>query len=112
MSVCGPSQPGRPGSWHYEGVAHTVLLAEDDRAIRNALERPEAMDTGSIIITGLDSEIIAAAVAQVVGDFEEGRSAPVPTDYTIANTSQRVVRLILGTARLSHRWHGLDIADA
>ena len=88
------------------------LLSFPAVTIRNALERPEAMDTGSIIITGLDSEIIAAAVAQVVGDFEEGRSAPVPTDYTIANTSQRVVRLILGTARLSHRWHGLDIADA
>ena len=88
------------------------LLSFPAVTIRNALERPEAMDTGSIIITGLDSEIIAAAVAQAVGDFEEGRSAPVPTDYTIANTSQRVVRLILGTARLSHRWHGLDIADA
>ena len=88
------------------------LLSFPAVTIRNALERPEAMDTGSIIITGLDSEIIAAAVAQAVGDFEEGRSAPVPADYTIANTSQRVVRLILGTARLSHRWHGLDIADA
>ena len=88
------------------------LLSFPAVTIRNALERPEAMDTGSIIITGLDSEIIAAAVAQAVGDFEEGRCAPVPTDYTIANTSQRVVRLILGTARLSHRWHGLDIADA
>ena len=88
------------------------LLSFPAVTIRNALERPEAMDTGSIIISGLDSEIIAAAVAQAVGDFEEGRSAPVPADYTIANTSQRVVRLILGTARLSHRWHGLDIADA
>ena len=88
------------------------LLSFPAVTIRNALERPEAMDTGSIIITGLDSEIIAAAVAQAVGYFEEGRCAPVPTDYTIATTSQRVVRLILGTARLSHRWHGLDIADA
>ncbi len=26
--------------------------------------------------------------------------------------SQRVVRLILGTAKLNARWHGLDAADA
>ncbi len=79
--------------------------------IRNAIERPEALDTGSIIVTGLDREIIVAGVRQAVSDHAAGRIPPVPQDYTILNTSQRVTRLILGTARLSGRWHGLDRND-
>lgn len=78
--------------------------------IRNALERPEAMDTGSIILTGLDADIIVDAVDLAIRDFRTGQFPPIPQDYQILNTSQRVVRLILGTAKLSPRWHGLDIA--
>lgn len=79
--------------------------------IRNALERPEAMDTGSIILTGLDADTIVASVDLAVRDFRSGNFPPIPKDYQILNTSQRVVRLILGTARLSARWHGLDARD-
>mgnify|MGYP001213384610 CR=1 FL=1 len=76
--------------------------------IRNALERPEAMDTGAIIITGLDRDTIVNGVELAIADFQSGNVPPVPADYQIANTSQRVVRLILGTAKLSARWHGLE----
>ena len=76
--------------------------------IRNALERPEAMDTGSIILTGLDDEVIINAVRLVIDDAAKGRFPPVPADYQINNTSQRVVRLILGTAKLNAKWWGLD----
>lgn len=76
--------------------------------IRNALERPEAMDTGAIIITGLKSDVISLGVKQAVEDYRAGKSVVVPADYQIENTSQRVVRLIIGTAGLNARWHGLD----
>lgn len=76
--------------------------------IRNALERPEAMDTGAIIITGLETRNIAIGVNQAIADFENGNIPDVPEDYKIENTSQRVVRLILGTSGLNARWHGLD----
>jgi len=79
--------------------------------IRNALERPEALDTGAIIITGLRSDIISLGVKQAVKDFHDGRTIEVPKDYQITNTSQRVVRLILGTSGLNARWHGLDLTS-
>lgn len=79
--------------------------------IRNALERPESLDTGSIIITGLDRQIISLAVDAAISDFRCGKIPPKPEHYAIANTSQRVVRLILGTAKLSARWYGLDSRD-
>jgi UDP-N-acetylglucosamine 2-epimerase (non-hydrolysing) len=89
----------------------SAILGFPAVTIRNALERPEAMDTGSIIITGLDSAMIAAGVRLAIQDREVHRVPPVPIDYQIDNTSQRVVRLILGTAKLSARWHGLDRHD-
>lgn len=71
---------------------------------RNAMERPEAMDSGNIILTGLKPETIVNAVEFVIKNKNSG---PIPYEYTINNTSQRVVKLILGTAKLSHLWDGI-----
>jgi UDP-N-acetylglucosamine 2-epimerase (non-hydrolysing) len=76
--------------------------------IRNALERPEAMDTGSITITGTDPNRIVDCVQAVTDQFVAGIVAPVPVDYQVTNTSQRVLQLILGTAKLAHRWQGIE----
>lgn len=75
--------------------------------IREALERPEAMDTGSIIMTGFDEDVITSAIEIARSDFEAPALRDIPADYRILNTSQRVVKLIVGTARLSNAWHGL-----
>jgi len=40
-----------------------------------------------------------------------GLPHPVPDDYCIRNTSERVVNLILGTARLSNLWDGIRRND-
>ena len=76
--------------------------------IRNALERPEAMDTGSITMTGTDPDRISDCVQAVTDQFFAGNVAPIPVDYQVTNTSQRVVQLILGTAGLAHRWQGIE----
>ena len=76
--------------------------------IRNALERPEALDTGSIIISGTNAERIVDCVQLAADEFQAGRMSPCPADYEVTNCSQRVVRLILGTAKLAHRWQGIE----
>ena len=82
---------------------------------RDAIERPEAMDTGNIVVTGLDPQTIDEAIALVTSIHAERRSAgiapPCPDDYAITNTSERVVKLILGTARLSNGWDGIRRHD-
>ena len=75
--------------------------------IRNALERPEALDCGCITMTGTDPDRIIDCVAAVTRQFADGAPIECPADYQIENTSQRVVRLILGTAKLAHRWQGI-----
>ena len=77
--------------------------------LRNAIERPEALDTGSIVLTGTNrADRILDCVQLVVDEFEAGMFPPCPVDYQVTNCSQRVTRLILGTAALAHRWLGID----
>jgi len=78
---------------------------------RNAIERPEAMDTGSIVVTGLDAGVICDAVRLQMSDDIRSRPVTVPADYQVENTSERVVKLILGLAKLSPLWDNIKHND-
>ena len=79
--------------------------------VRCSLERPEAMDTGTIVLTGLDSAVIVKAVeVQMAADIR-AQGMCVPDDYRITNTSHRVLKLILGAATLSNTWYGIQYND-
>jgi UDP-N-acetylglucosamine 2-epimerase (non-hydrolysing) len=83
----------------------SAILSFPAITIRNATERPESLDAGSIMITGLDADVILAAVRlQIAGSTTR---PSVPADYEIENVSLRVVKLIMGTARLSHQWDNI-----
>jgi UDP-N-acetylglucosamine 2-epimerase (non-hydrolysing) len=78
--------------------------------MRNSIERPEALDSGHIVLTGIDADTILRAVALVTADREFHAHQPVAAEYEIRNTSHRVVKLILGTAKLGHLWDGIVAA--
>ena len=82
---------------------------------RDAIERPEGLDTGCLMMTGLDRNTILSGVEAVTRMFEQRQHGnlpyPVPPDYEVTNTSERVVSLILGTARLSNTWDGIRKND-
>lgn len=82
---------------------------------RDAIERPEGLDVGCIMVTGLNADTIREGVAAVTRLHGErvaaGRPHPLPADYAIDNTSERVLSLILGTARLSNGWDGIRMND-
>ena len=73
--------------------------------LRDSIERPEALDTGSIIMTGLDPGNIVEAVDLVVRERKAER--PAPRDYLIDDCSERTVRFILSTYRRHAAWSGL-----
>ena len=76
-------------------------------SLRQSMERPEAQDTGSIILTGFDPEIVLDSVKLSIGEHQKGLTRQLPADYNIDNTSMRVLKLIMGNTRLSNRWHGI-----
>lgn len=73
--------------------------------LRDSIERPEALDAGTIIMTGLDAE----SVIRAIGVSMTGAStvASLPVGYEVTNTSDRVVRFIASTARQHHAWSGI-----
>lgn len=79
--------------------------------IRTSIERPEAMDTGTIVVTGIDSKNVIPAMHSVIAQYESGEIPEVPMDYRIENTSQRVVNLIIGLSRLHAEWSGVRSTD-
>jgi len=82
----------------------SAMLGFPAVTVRNSMERPEALDSGSIMIAGLASETILAAVYTQITCTQE---AVPPPEYGIANTADRVVKLIVGTAGLAGRWNNL-----
>ena len=76
---------------------------------RFSIERPEAMDTGAIIACGYSAGNVIRAVQLVIEQHKSNNSerSIVPEDYCISNTSQRVINLIIGTAKLSNEWDGI-----
>lgn len=83
---------------------------------RDAIERPEGIDVGCLIMTGLDRDTMLGGIETITQTFTEREAAglpnPVPVDYCVPNTSERVVNLILGTARLSNQWDGIRVNNA
>lgn len=83
---------------------------------RDAVERPEGVDVGCIIMTGIATDTILSGVEAVVAQHADRVAAhlsavPAPADYCITNTSERVLNLILGTAKLSNQWDGIRYND-
>lgn len=82
---------------------------------RDAIERPEALDTGNIIVTGITADAMLEGIDAAIAMRDERIAAALPltapADYCITNTSERVVKLILGTARLSNGWDGVRMHD-
>jgi UDP-N-acetylglucosamine 2-epimerase (non-hydrolysing) len=85
----------------------SAILGFPAVTIRTAMERPEAMDSGHIVLTGLEPDTILRAIRFVTASRDLDRQQPIADEYEIRNTSTRVVKLILGTARLSHAWDGI-----
>lgn len=62
--------------------------------IRNAHERPEGMDAGILIMTGLTKERVLDAVNVILSQKQEGRLNREVTDYSNSKVSQQVLRIV------------------
>lgn len=76
--------------------------------IRQAHERPEGMDEGTLIMTGLNSKRILDSIDVVTSQYAEGKDAihSIP-DYAADNVSKKVARIILSYTDYVNRtiWH-------
>ena len=87
----------------------SAVLSFPAVTIREAIERPEALDAGSIILTGLGVDTVLDAVGLVMAEGRERLEKEIPAEYRIPDTSWRVLKLILGIAKLSNPWAGIKL---
>jgi UDP-N-acetyl-L-fucosamine synthase len=73
--------------------------------LRDSIERPEALDAGSIILTGLSPRNVLMAVGARMSDPVQSPS--VPAEYQITDTSLRVRNIMLSVAPRLGFWHSL-----
>ena len=87
----------------------SAVLSFPAVTIREAIERPEALDAGSIILTGLDVDTVLDAVGLVMAEGQERLETEIPAEYRVPDTSWRGLKLILGTTKLSNLWAGIKL---
>lgn len=64
--------------------------------VREAHERPEAMDEASVIMSGVSSERIVQAVELALKQSRgKTREFRIPADYEVSNVSKKVSRIVL-----------------
>ncbi len=85
----------------------SAILSFPAISIRQSMERPEAQDAGTIILTGFEPDIILNSIKLVIEEHKNGCYQEIPADYRIKNTSWRVLKLIMGNTRLSNKWYGI-----
>lgn len=83
----------------------SAILSFPAITLRNAMERPEALDAGTIILTGFDIDTVLDSIKLVIYEHSNSSYEKIPFEYQIDNTSWRVLKLILGTEKLSNKWN-------
>jgi UDP-N-acetylglucosamine 2-epimerase (non-hydrolysing) len=73
-------------------------------SIRDSIERPEALETGAMVLTGLNVANLIRSVELVRSEI---KTAAMPEGYGIADFSNRVIKFVFSTAKLHGQWLGL-----
>jgi UDP-N-acetylglucosamine 2-epimerase len=71
--------------------------------IRNAHERPEGMDSGTLIMAGLKKERILDALAVIISQRDENNLPTSISDYEAIAPSRQIVRVVLSYADYINR---------
>lgn len=84
------------------GTIHeeAAILGIPALVIRESTERPEVFDTGNVILTGINKDVILQSIEVVRKQYEDKISFTTPEAYQDINVSDRVVKLIIGMSKL------------
>ena len=76
--------------------------------MRDFIERPEALDAGAIITTGLQADAVIDSVRIELDAFGRRIRGTIPAEYGIGNTSERVLAFIRSVTHTHRRRLGLN----
>ena len=75
--------------------------------IRQAHERPEGMDEGTLIMSGLKKDRVVESIRIVTQQYRKERAMNIVKDYDVDNVSKKVLRIIVSYIEYINRtvWH-------
>ena len=73
-------------------------------SLRDSIERPEALESGSMILTGVDPATLLQAIKI---ELTLRRTTVIPEGYESLEFSSRVLKFLMSTARKHKNWKGL-----
>jgi UDP-N-acetylglucosamine 2-epimerase len=77
-------------------------------SIRNSIERPEAIESGGVILSGIEHKSILNSIESILdSDFQP----TAPPEYLIRDCSQRVIRIIQSTLPNYNFWSGKRLTN-
>ena len=92
----------------------STILGFPAITIRDSIERPEALDFGGMVMTGLREDNVLAGIRESLESAAERDSREAqsfPQGYEVADCSARVVKFMLSTITRHHDWAGIRSLD-
>jgi UDP-N-acetyl-L-fucosamine synthase len=68
--------------------------------IRYSTERPETLDAGNVILSGMNTEDVIRSIEVVLDQRSRNVSFAIPQDYSDRNVSEKVVRIMIGQSKM------------
>jgi UDP-N-acetylglucosamine 2-epimerase len=87
----------------------SAMLGFPAVTLRDSIERPEALDSGSIITSGVSPGNVIESVKHALETHTTNKS--IPQEYAYSDTSTRVVRYIQSVAPFHADWSGFYARD-
>ena len=86
----------------------SAMLGFPAVTLRDSMERPEALEAGTIVMSGIEPDRVIEAINLV----ESGGLASItPSEYRIPDTSTRVVNFLISTVHQYNFWNGIRKLD-
>jgi UDP-N-acetylglucosamine 2-epimerase (non-hydrolysing) len=92
----------------------STILGFPAITIRDSIERPETLDFGGMVMTGLREDNVLAGIRESLESAAERDSREAqsfPQGYEVADCSARVVKFMLSTITRHHDWAGIRSLD-
>lgn len=84
----------------------SLILGFPAITIRDSMERPEALDAGGILMTGLHSQEVLSGIEFTINQ-KVSSERNLPIEYQVDDCSRRVVNFMLSTMSRHHEWLGI-----
>ncbi len=88
----------------------STILGFPAITIRDSIERPEALDFGGIVMTGLRADNVLAGIKEAsdsAGQEKVSALSVYPQGYEVTDCANRVVKFMLSTISRHHDWAGI-----